>query len=184
MLSLACFFKHLKLWVGSTTPLSGILATDNTGLITRVQAQEQIKYSLPNSTFQPNWDVVQAIVETLQSAHIEATYEHVKGHQDDDVPVESLSLLAQLNVEADHHAGVYLTSFGSYSHIIPLSPTCPITLNIDGKTIHRGFKQAIRDAIHGNDLLEEMQLRYNWEDGILDTIDWEVHCQVTQAQLS
>jgi hypothetical protein len=53
-------------------------------------------------------------------------------------------------------------------------------LDIDGKTIHRGFKQAVREAAHANDLLEAMQLRYDWPDGTLETIDWEAHRQASQ----
>ena len=55
--------------------------------------------------------------------------------------------------------GEYLQHHGRNGPLIPLSPTQPIALDIDGKTIHRGFKQAIRDAIHGSNLMEEMQLR-------------------------
>ena len=72
--------------------------------------------------------------------------------------------------------------FGEYRPIIPLSPTRLVALDIDGKTIHRGFKKAIRDAIHGPHLLEAMQIRYNWPDGVQETIDWEVHRQATYAQ--
>ena len=57
--------------------------------------------------FQPDWDVVQAIVQTHQSFAITSTYQHVKGHQDKDIPVAELSLLAQLNVEADKYAGEF-----------------------------------------------------------------------------
>ena len=49
--------------------------------------------------------------------------------------------------------------------------THPIALDIDGKTIHQGFKQAICEAIHGPHLLEAMQIRYDWPDGTLDMID-------------
>jgi hypothetical protein len=63
-----------------------------------------------------------------------------------------------------------------------LSPTRPVALDIDGKTIHRGFKQAIRDFLHGTDLLVAMQTRYDWPDGILERIDWDTHRQATQTQ--
>ena len=68
--------------------------------------------------------------------------------------------------------------------VIPLSSTRPVALDIDGKTIHRGFRQAIRDAIHGPHLLEEMQLRYDWPNGTIETIDWEAHRQATHSQIA
>ena len=57
--------------------------------------------------------------------------------------VAELSLIAQLNVEADKYAGEFRNQFGSYRPLIPLSPTRSVALDIDGKMIHRGFKQAI-----------------------------------------
>jgi hypothetical protein len=63
-----------------------------------------------------------------------------------------------------------------------MMPTRSVSLDIDGKTVHRNFKTTIRDAIHGTALLEEMQVRYNWPDGTLEFIDWEAHRQATQAQ--
>lgn len=181
MLSVVCLLKRLIQWTCTTDTITGVLATDNTGLIHRVSSQGKLKYPVPNAVFKPDWSVVQAIVDTVQSCSIEATYVHVKGHQDDDTSVEELSLLAQLNVEADKHAGDYRALHGSYRPVIPLSPTLPVALDIGGRTIHRGFKQAIRDSIHGTHLLEDMQLRYDWADGVIDTIDWDVHRQATAA---
>ena len=63
-----------------------------------------------------------------------------------------------------------------------MSPTRPVALDIMGRTIHRGFKQAIKEAIYGNHLIEAMQIRYNWQGSVLDTIDWEVHQQATHAR--
>ena len=182
MLSVVCLLRRLLEWCCSSETITGILATDNTGVIDRVRSQSQLKYPIPNAVFKPDWDVIQAIVQTQQSFSISTTYQHVKGHQDDDTPLDELSLLAQLNVEADKYAGDFRRQFGSYRPLIPLSPTRPVALDLMGKTIHRGFKQAIRETIHGNHLLEAMQIRYNWQDGVLDTIDWEAHRQATQAQ--
>ena len=183
MLSVVCLIQRLFQWCCSNTPITGILATDNTGLIDRVQSQSSLHYPVPNSVFQPDWDVVQAIVQTQKEFAITATYTHVKGHQDDDTPKSKLSLLAQINVEADKHAGNYRHQSGSYRPIIPLSSTRPVSLDIDGKTIHRGFKQAIRDAVHRPHLLEAMQLRYDWAEGVTKTIDWEIHRQSTHSQI-
>jgi hypothetical protein len=58
-------------------------------------------------TFKPDWGVVQAVVEALRLSKLEATFVHVKGHQDKKIPVAKLPLLAQLNAEADRHAGEF-----------------------------------------------------------------------------
>lgn len=66
MLSAVCFLSRLLQWNHSSSELTGTLATDNTGLIDRVREQQQHKYPLPNATFKPDWDVVEAIVRTLR----------------------------------------------------------------------------------------------------------------------
>ena len=182
MLSVVCLLRRLFEWCCSKIPITGVLATDNTGLIDRVQLQSQQQFHVPNHVFKPDWDVVEAIVQTQAAFAITSRYEHVKGHQDDTTPETALDLMAQLNVEADKYAGEYRQQFGNHRPLIPLSPTRPVALDIDGKTIHRGFKQAIREALHGPHLLEAMQLRYNWPENTIDTIDWEAHRQATQAQ--
>jgi hypothetical protein len=68
--------------------------------------------------------------------------------KDSDVPVDDLDLMmAQLNVEADQHAGDYRAdAHDAYRPIIPLMPTRPVALDIDGiKTIHCHFQQALRE---------------------------------------
>ena len=184
MLSVACLLRRLVQWTSHSSTLTGILATDNSGLVDRVTDQSIYKYPVPNMTFKPDWDIVQGIVATLASFPIAPTFRHVQGHQDRDQSIASLPLLAKLNVEADRHAGEYRDLHGRHRPIIPLSPTLPVALDIDGQTIHRAHKQAIREAASAFHLLQEMQLRYNWPDGTLEVIDWEVHRQATQAQHS
>jgi hypothetical protein len=118
----------------------------------------------------------------MHSFSVEATFEYVRGHQDQKTPFSELPLLANLNVEADRYAGTHRDLHGCNRPIIPLSATRPVALDIDGKTIHCGFKQVIRDAIHAPHLLEAMQIRYDWPDRILETIDWEAHRQALQGQ--
>jgi hypothetical protein len=141
-----------------------------------------LKYPIPNSTFQPDWDVIQGIVGKMAQFSINTTIVHVKGHQDKKVPFAQLGLLAQLNVEANKYAGIYHTHLGDHCSIIPLSPTCPVALDIQGWTVQRrGFKSTICEAVHGPHLLEAMQLQYNWPNGFIETIDWEAHPQALQA---
>jgi hypothetical protein len=182
MLSVMCFLHCLSQWTHATSTFTGTFATDNTGLIARIETQRALKYPVPNATFKPDWDVVQAIVDTMHSFSVEATFEYVRGHQDEKTPFSEFPLLAKLNVEADRYAGTHRDLHGRNCPIIPLSTTRPVALDIDGKTIHRGFKQAIRDAIHAPHLLEAMQIRYDWPDSVLETIDWEAHRQALQSQ--
>jgi hypothetical protein len=154
-----------------------------TGLIACIESQGKLRYPVPNSTFKPDWDHVQAIVWIRRKIQMNVMYTHVKGHQDTETPVEELDLMWQLNVEANRYAADYRRQYGSHRPLIPLMPTRLVALDINGRTIHRRFKQSIREAIHGPHLLEEMQLRYDWPDGTtIESIDWEAHRQAAQAQ--
>ena len=63
-----------------------------------------MKYPIPNSVFKPDWDIIQAIVQTQHAFANTTTYQHVQGHQDDATLITDLSLVAPLNVEADKPA--------------------------------------------------------------------------------
>jgi hypothetical protein len=81
--------------------------TDNQGLITRVQDCLRYPESFPNGTLAADWDVVNEIAETLTKMRIKTSFHHVKGHQDDKVAYEKLTLEAHLNEDADAEAGGY-----------------------------------------------------------------------------
>ena len=181
MLSVVCFLKRLKEWTNSSLPLTGILATDNSPLLDRVKEQAAVKYPIPNATFKSDWDVVEAIARNVEEAGILPEYRHVKGHQDKDTEYSKLSFLSQLNVDADKYAGVYQSQYGSHRPLIQLSPTRPIAIDIDGKTIHRHFKSAIREAAHYQLLMNRMKVRNRWEDHVPETIDWEAHRLATSG---
>jgi hypothetical protein len=45
---------------------------------------------------------------------VQASFVHVKGHQDNKVDISKLSLLARLNVEANTQAGNFRHEFGQH----------------------------------------------------------------------
>jgi hypothetical protein len=103
----------------------------------------------------------------MRSYPVKAKFEHVRRHQDTKIPFSELPLLANLNVEADKYAGSHRAQHGHHRPLIPLSATRPVALDLQGRTIHCGFKQAIWDSLHAPHLLEAMQVRYDWPNGTL-----------------
>jgi hypothetical protein len=175
MLSVVCLLQRLLLWTTSTSELSGVLARDNSGLIDRAKTQSQLKYSVPNTTFQPDWDIVEAIVRTESQSKFIATYKYVRGHQDEKTAYNLLPFLAQLNVDADKYARCYQQACGTHRPIIPLSPTRPIALNLNCWTIHWNMKSEIQDAAHATPLLTRMTKRNKWMPHIIDIVHWDAH---------
>ena len=183
MLSVVRLLHHLRIWTDTTPTFTGILATDNSGLLDRLREQQKIRYPVPNSIFEPDWDIIEAITRTIETSDIEPTFQHVKGHQDEKKAYQDLPFLAQLNVDADYQAGQYQSRHGSHRPIIPLSPTLPIALDIAGRTIHRKFKTAIRDAAHTGPLFQRMCFRNGWSTHVPDSIDWDAHRLATANPL-
>ncbi|KAI2505025.1 hypothetical protein MHU86_9381 [Fragilaria crotonensis] len=129
LLSLLCFLRRLAEFTGKHDQWYGVVATDSQSLIDTVLqrnikqehsgvdstfiggAQRQIKTHPLDPTL-PDWDVIRGIQVLLQQMP-ELKLKHVKGHQDRDIPYRHLSLLAQLNVDADAQASQYQRDLGS-----------------------------------------------------------------------
>ena len=104
MLSLVQFLHHLLIYCGSQPVWKIKLICDNEGLITRLKQSIQYTTPFPNDTLQPDWDLTNAIITTLQGTSLQPTFAHIKGHQDKHIEFDFLPLEAQLNCEADHEA--------------------------------------------------------------------------------
>ena len=65
----------------------------------------------PNSTMESDWDVIAEIWNTIHEGNLSEniSFVHIKGHADKEKKYEELSLLQQLNVDADQLAGAYIT---------------------------------------------------------------------------
>ena len=111
----------------------------------------------------------------IEMAEIDPTFTHMKGHQDKDKVYDKLPFLAQLNVDADKHAGDNNITHGQYRPIILLSPTRLISLELNGKSIHRNYKSAIHDAAHSQPLLERFIANNCWLPTTPDLVDWDTH---------
>eukprot|EP00980_Cylindrotheca_fusiformis_P026777 scaffold17422_cov103-Cylindrotheca_fusiformis.AAC.6 len=108
MLSLILFLLHLRIFCASPHNWKLALASDNLGLIKKVKQALQYDSPFPNTTLEPDYDLVHSIVQTIRQAQLEVCVFHVKGHQDrDNIPFDELPLCVQLNIEADELAGEF-----------------------------------------------------------------------------
>ena len=82
-------------------------AADNLSLIRRHTDHLDYNRCYPNLTLAPEFDLTEQTYQTHLKYHIEASFVHVKGHQDSTQEITKLPLLAQLNIEADQLAGLY-----------------------------------------------------------------------------
>ena len=111
-----------------------------------------------------------------------ASLEWIKGHQDRTTAFQDLPLRAQANVIADGLAGEAMDTLGYCRPVIPLMPTRPVSLELNGRSIHRNYKAAIRDAAHSDALRHYITDRQGWSATIFDSVDWECHRRALNNQ--
>ncbi|KAI2493074.1 hypothetical protein MHU86_21458 [Fragilaria crotonensis] len=135
LIRLAEYTDMFGTWVGrvgtdSQSMLDRLFGKQNTG------SSEVHRYNASNlkelDVFVSEWDLLHEIQIALRLLP-DVTLEYVKGHQDDHVDFSSLSLMAQLNVEADGLATRYQQQFGR---------TCPHVLMSE----HAGAYLVVEDG--------------------------------------
>ena len=189
MLSGLCFLRRLLEFTGQSHIWQGILGTDSQSLIDTVLAQPcsssdqvdgndivriRLIKSYPLEPMSPDWDIVRGIQVLLQSLP-EITLQHIPGHQDRKTSYHSLSLLAQLNVDADRLADKYQCEFGHHQPHVPLTEWAGVHLILPQGTITSRYESALRYQSTGPPLMKYMQTKYGWNERTSSSINWRAH---------
>jgi hypothetical protein len=87
---------------------------------------------------------------------------HVKGHQERTQEVSSLSLPAQLNVEADGLATTFNAPLTVLLPEIPFDPMTKIQLVVGNKAITSHLRSRLCYQLHFQPLADLIRLRYKW----------------------
>jgi hypothetical protein len=106
---------------------------------------------------------------------------HVKGHQDEVKPYDSLPLLAQLNVDADKMASRYQDEHGmSRPFALMASHTGAHLVHRSG-TITSKYEERIRVLATSPPLREKIRSKYSWSETTMRMINWNAHGKVCRA---
>ena len=103
------------------TKIKIVYVSDNLELIKQNKEHLNYKNPYPNDTLLTEFDITKQIYLTNQTYQIEASFQHVYGHQDTRSRGK-MSTEAKLNVEADRLAGLYQDELGKYSPITHMYP--------------------------------------------------------------
>ena len=150
-----------------------LFGCDHQGLLQRILALTDQSFANPSTTMAPDWDIVQATVQTLRLLPVMPAITHVKGHQDDNTAIENLSILARSNCAADVLATTHNRLQGKKCSSVPRIEGNPIQLHINGKTINSKYEQAIRFAALAPAIINQIKRRNDWNDETFHSVDWE-----------
>jgi hypothetical protein len=130
-----------------------------------------------NATLAPDWDLTEAIHDSIQHLADPPVFQHVLGHQDDDKACSQLFLPAQLNVDADEAAGAFHWSHApTLQETVPLLSTTKAHFNIGNTTITGHYKHHIRKAASTAEFLDKCCDIHQWDPPTFKTINLSLLC--------
>jgi len=115
------------------------------------------------------------MIHILHRDHaLPSSFCHVKGHQDCDKAYSDLDLNAQLNVEADRLVDAFYNHPAANldARVLPI-PSCPAQLVIAGIDVTSNYRTLLTRAFTEPRYLKYLQRRIDWDDTVVDTIDWK-----------
>jgi hypothetical protein len=126
----------------------------------------------PNYTISSEWDVLQAIVYTLEQSSPIPDVEHVKGHQDCNTAYALLSLQAQLNVDTDTAATLFQDTHGASLYSAPPIDDSGAHLLIADKMVTYNYVKTLRNVYAHPRLFKHIGQCNNWSKLTLSTVGW------------
>jgi hypothetical protein len=146
LLSVSRFLVRLQEFCQQPPSWHVQMMTDNLGLLTRVEKGLPLEHPFPNITLLADWDVTNKIIHSVRQLGGTPRFTHVKGHQDNFMAYEALSLNAQLKVNADAEAGEYQHNYTAQRPLIPRLPSNRAQQLINNQVIPSKLKKRIREA--------------------------------------
>ena len=171
----ACWL-HLQVtlfsqYTHSPLPKETILYTDSASVIAKIGEIKKWPYFLPNATMDPDWDVLQQIITSHRLFPSLPILCFAKGHQDADCPYVTLSLPAQLNVDADHFTGSYASRPNENPTIVPMIAGTAVSLHLPSGTTTTKYRSALHKAASTDTIQHYIQNKNNWTNAEFASIN-------------
>ena len=158
------------------TPI--IHVVDNKALISRVNQGMEYNYDNPASTLKSEWDIINAIIQTLKVIPTPIKLQWVKGHQDEWQDYSQLPLTAKLNCEADRLAALHYNQImNPVMHEHP-SPFNPVQLIIRSNSVTNKYRGKMRIAAALPSIQEHTCKKFHWHSISLQDCAWDLFSQI------
>ena len=158
--------------------------TDSESLVKTIQKRMEWLVEFPHSTMTADWDLQQAISRSLRQFDTLPHICHVKGHQDKYQPYATLSLPAQLNVDADHEAADYSYPSRVSSCLAPITAGCHALLHSADGTVTSNYRATLRRLATYENLRLYHCTKYDWTESVFDSVDWLAHGRAINSNFS
>ena len=130
----------------------------------------------------PEWDLLIEIQASLRRLP-DIRLQYVKGHQDNDTPYQRLSIMSQLNVDADKLATRYQEEFGMSRPHVLMSPNAGAYLLLNDGIVTANFDAVIRYAATAPGLREYIKVKNHWNETIMRHINWDAHAKAMKSSI-
>jgi hypothetical protein len=177
MLSALRIVIRLAEFTGQQTDHDGIFATDSESVLETImhkdrrEGEEKVYSKMKRlDVLVPDWDVLFEIQGTLSSLPF-LKLQHVKGHQDRHKPYHQLSLLAQLNVDADDQANKFQRLHGAARPESLLFSRTGVHLRFSEGSITSHYNMALRNKATYEPLMSYIAKRNAWPESVLRSIN-------------
>ena len=195
MLAMLCFLRRLREFTGHDQgdPWTGILATNSLSLLDTLKGvkMDDIPHGLedmperinaPLDPLSAAWDVVEKINSLLHELP-KMMLKHVRGHQDRKVQYHRLSLLSQLNVDADRLANHCQATKGNERPIAPMISGTGVHLITLQGTVTSKYAAAIRYQATYARFLKHLEDKNGWSKYTSSRINWKAHWASLKKQI-
>jgi hypothetical protein len=158
--------------------------TDSLSMMKKLTAYDKYPTAPLRTVLHSEWDVLSALHRALKWFPTYSQINWVKSHQDEKIYTESdMPLNAYLNSEADELATTGLRLLQE-KPLVPMDPETEIQFSIKGRTITREFKRSVREIITLQPLKTFYCRKFEWDENVFDSIDWEFFCPVYRKYIA
>ena len=174
-LSYLRFLYQVSQYTQSPLPKQNIIYTDSASLIEKLGEIRKWPYFFPNTTMDPDWDILQQIIFSLRLFPSLPEICSIQGHQDDDRPYTTISLPTQLNVDADHLDGSYIPHPNKNPTIVTMIAGSAVSLHLLSRTITTKYRCALCKAASTDPIQHYIQTKNKWSNNKFTSINWIAH---------
>jgi hypothetical protein len=175
ILSIMRFLNLLTNRYGDIGPSQ--IVCDNEAMVREFNTTFDPKKTQPNHTTIAEWDILIEIWMTKEHlSNQNITMNHIKGHSDNQQSYNRLTLLQQLNVDADKLANEYIQDHPNKDYTkAKILPSSGIQFHLPTGTITNQLKRQMKEARRQETHIQYLCKKNGWDKATFDSIAWEQH---------